>query len=43
MPARHQRMRISSSRKGSHWDELDEDASVAGLLSGRKGTSGTSK
>ncbi|WP_428983707.1 DUF2442 domain-containing protein [Paraburkholderia phymatum] len=28
LPARRQRVRISSSRKAPHWDELDEDAGV---------------
>ena len=27
--------RISASGKGLHWEELDEDISVAGLLEGR--------
>jgi Protein of unknown function (DUF2442) len=30
-----QRGRVSLSRVGLHWDELDEDISVAGLLAGR--------
>jgi hypothetical protein len=31
-----QRERVELSRLGLHWDELDEDISVAGLLAGRK-------
>ena len=30
-----QRERVELSRAGLHWDELDEDISVAGLLAGR--------
>ena len=30
-----QRERVEISRKGLHWEELDEDISVAGLLAGR--------
>lgn len=26
---------VRISRKGLHWDELDEDVSIAGLLAGR--------
>ena len=29
-----QRERVELSRLGLHWDELDEDVSVAGLLAG---------
>ncbi|PWB48017.1 MAG: DUF2442 domain-containing protein [Nitrosomonadales bacterium] len=29
-----QRLRVEISSKGLHWDELDEDISVAGLLAG---------
>ena len=29
-----QRERVELSRVGLHWDELDEDISVAGLLAG---------
>ncbi len=29
-----QRGRVEISLKGLHWDELDEDISVAGLLAG---------
>jgi len=29
-----QRARVEISAKGLHWDELDEDISVAGLLAG---------
>lgn len=34
-PAERAQCRISYSGKGLHWDELDEDISVAGLLAGR--------
>lgn len=30
-----QRTNVEISRVGLHWDELDEDISVAGLLAGR--------
>ena len=30
-----ERERVELSRTGLHWDELDEDISVAGLLAGR--------
>lgn len=30
-----QRVNVELSRVGLHWDELDEDISVAGLLAGR--------
>jgi hypothetical protein len=30
-----QRERVELSRLGLHWDEIDEDISVAGLLAGR--------
>jgi hypothetical protein len=30
------RAKVSLSRVGLHWDELDEDISVAGLLAGRR-------
>ena len=30
-----QRERVELSRTGPHWEELDEDISVAGLLAGR--------
>jgi hypothetical protein len=30
-----QRARVELSRTGLHWEELDEDISIAGLLSGR--------
>jgi hypothetical protein len=30
-----QREKVELSRVGLHWDELDEDISVAGLLAGR--------
>jgi hypothetical protein len=31
-----QRQRVELSRLGLHWEELDEDISVAGLLAGRR-------
>jgi Protein of unknown function (DUF2442) len=31
-----QREQFFLSRDGNHWDELDEDTSVAGLLAGRR-------
>lgn len=34
-PEQRRRYRISRSENGLHWDELDEDISVAGLLAGR--------
>jgi len=30
-----QRTRVELSRTGLHWEELDEDVSIAGLLAGR--------
>jgi hypothetical protein len=30
-----QRQRVELSRVGLHWEEIDEDISVAGLLAGR--------
>ena len=30
-----QRLRFEISREGLHWEELDEDISIAGLLAGR--------
>jgi hypothetical protein len=33
-----QREKVELSRMGLHWEELDEDISVAGLLAGRKDT-----
>lgn len=30
-----QRERVELSRVGLHWEELDEDISIAGLLAGR--------
>jgi hypothetical protein len=30
-----QRERVQLSRTGLHWEELDEDISIAGLLAGR--------
>jgi len=34
-PEQRRNYRISVSGRGLHWDELDEDISVAGLLEGR--------
>lgn len=34
-PEQRRNYRISASGRGLHWDELDEDISVAGLLEGR--------
>ena len=34
-PAQRTKVRISRSGKGLHWDELDEDISVEGLLRGQ--------
>jgi hypothetical protein len=31
----NQRAAVELSRAGLHWDELDEDISIAGLLAGR--------
>lgn len=33
--SKEQREKVELSRVGLHWDELDEDISVAGLLAGR--------
>ena len=30
-----QRAKVELSRSGLHWDEIDEDISIAGLLAGR--------
>jgi hypothetical protein len=30
-----QRARVELSRSGLHWEELDEDISIAGLIAGR--------
>ena len=30
------RQRVEISRLGLHWEELDEDVSIAGLLAGRR-------
>jgi hypothetical protein len=30
-----QRQRVEMSRTGLHWEEIDEDISIAGLLAGR--------
>lgn len=32
------RERVEISRTGLHWEELDEDISIAGLLAGRRDT-----
>jgi hypothetical protein len=34
-PEERLRVRISVTGRGLHWDDLDEDISVAGLLAGR--------
>lgn len=34
-PEQRQAVRIGASGEGLHWDDLDEDISVAGLLAGR--------
>ncbi|MBC8737423.1 DUF2442 domain-containing protein [Paraburkholderia sp. UCT31] len=34
-PAQRAKVRISKSGAGLHWDDIDEDISVAGLLEGR--------
>ena len=34
-PDQRAQCRISASGQGLHWEELDEDISVAGLLAGR--------
>lgn len=34
-PQQRAGVRISASGEGLHWDDLDEDISVAGLLAGR--------
>lgn len=34
-PEQRERYEISGGGQGLHWDELDEDISVAGLLEGR--------
>jgi hypothetical protein len=34
-PEQRLRFEISGGGQGLHWDELDEDISVAGLLAGR--------
>ena len=31
-----QRARVELSRTGLHWEELDEDISIAGLIAGRE-------
>ncbi|MDB5690370.1 MAG: hypothetical protein JWL91_2246 [Sphingomonas bacterium] len=35
-----QRAAVSLSRAGLHWEEIDEDVSVAGLIAGRGDESG---
>jgi hypothetical protein len=39
-PAQRQDGRISASGQGLHWEALDEDISVAGILAGRGDTTG---
>lgn len=34
-PEQRRAVRIGATGEGLHWDELDEDISVAGLLAGR--------
>lgn len=34
-PAQQQAVRIGYGGEGLHWDEIDEDISVAGLIAGR--------
>ncbi len=34
-PEQRQRYRISVTGNGLHWDDIDEDISVAGLLAGK--------
>ncbi|HEY6433686.1 MAG TPA: DUF2442 domain-containing protein [Acetobacteraceae bacterium] len=34
-PVQREQVRISVTGKGLHWEELDEDISVEGLLAGR--------
>ena len=36
-PAQRERCRITTTGKGLHWEEPDEDISVPGLLAGRGG------
>jgi Protein of unknown function (DUF2442) len=38
-----QRKQIELSRVGLHWEELDEDISIAGLLAGRDDVTRTSE
>lgn len=38
-----QREKVELSRDGLHWDELDEDISIAGLLAGRGDQTATRK
>jgi hypothetical protein len=40
-PAQRAAGRISASGRGLHWDELDEDISVEGLLAGRSDMTGS--
>ncbi|RDB43835.1 DUF2442 domain-containing protein [Halomonas sp. DQ26W] len=37
-PVEREQYRISYSGKGLHWDDLDEDISVKGLIAGRGDT-----
>lgn len=37
------RAKCSISRSGLHWDELDEDISIAGLIAGRRDMTRTRK
>ncbi len=38
-----QRRRVQLSRLGLHWDEIDEDISIAGLLEGRDAVIGAAE
>jgi hypothetical protein len=38
-----QREQVELSRVGLHWEELDEDISIAGLLAGRRDVTRTSE
>ena len=39
----NQREHVELSRLGLHWEELDEDISVAGLLAGRRDMTATAE
>jgi hypothetical protein len=39
----NQRQRVELSRLGLHWEELDEDISILGLLAGRGDVSGNAE